>query len=104
MNISIEDDHEAANERAFAGLKIFTRALDLAFPASRRELRVLPVDCRFYGQNGMFGGLVKTLGNQCGLITESHSPCQMEMASEKPDEKVCSLVLRIYGGPKPEGT
>jgi hypothetical protein len=89
-----------ANEQAFESLGAFNRALDRAFPGSRRELQVLPVSCRFYGFNGMFGGLIPTHGNQCGLITDRHAPCQMEMAQRKPDEKTCSLVLRIFGEPE----
>jgi hypothetical protein len=87
----------AANERELAGLQVFNRALDVALPGARRELQVLPVSCRFYGMNGMFGHLVPSLGNQCGLIVDRHAPCQMEMAHQKPDEKTCPLVRRIFG-------
>lgn len=53
------------------------------------------VPCRFYGMNGMSGRLVATHGNQCGLVTNSHSPCAMEMLGDSPDENTCLLVARL---------
>jgi hypothetical protein len=97
-----EQECALANEQALASLKAFTQALDRVFPRSRRELRVMPVSCRFYGMNGMFGALTPTHGNQCGLITDRHAPCQMEIANEAPDEKTCPLVLRIFGATSQE--
>lgn len=62
-----------------------------------RELVVLPIACHFYGKAIGANRFIDTYGNQCALITESHSPCQMEIASQTPDEKICPLVLRIFG-------
>src|SRR3989344_8361901 len=39
--------------------------------------------CPFYGFNGMYGGFIETSGNQCGLVTESHSPCYMEIEGNR---------------------
>jgi hypothetical protein len=36
--------------------------------------------------------LFGTHGNQCALVTASHSPCRMEIAGEEPDWKECVLV------------
>lgn len=52
------------------------------------------MSCRFYGVAvHMMGGtipvIVPTHGNQCGLITNAHSPCAMEMRGETPDWKTC---------------
>lgn len=63
--------------------------------APRRELEVLPVNCRFFGMNGMFGRLVPTGGNQCGLITTAHSPCKMELNGNPIDESRCPLVVQM---------
>lgn len=60
--------------------------------APKRELEVVAVNCRWYGRNGQFGRLVPTGGNQCGLITASHSPCQMERNGYPVDETRCPLV------------
>lgn len=45
--------------------------------------------CPFYGFRGMFGVLMDSKGNQCALITESYSPCQMEMREQQPDWSEC---------------
>ena len=66
-------------------------------PAPRRELSVLPVACHFYGKAIGAARLIDTHGNQCALITERHSPCQMEIANRTPDETTCPLVDRIFG-------
>lgn len=68
--------------------------------APKRELEVLPVTCRFYGMNGQFGRLVPTGGNQCGLITDSHSPCKMERNGNPIDESRCPLVLQLVNEAK----
>ncbi len=47
--------------------------------------------CRFYGMNGMLGELVSTGGNQCALVITSHSPSQMEMHGQVPNEATCPL-------------
>ena len=46
--------------------------------------------CPFYGFNGMFDVMIDSKGNQCALITDSHSPCQMEMQKQRPDWSKCS--------------
>lgn len=51
--------------------------------------------CRFYGKNGMFGTLVDSGGNQCGLWLTSHAPCFMEMENITPDEAKCPFVQMI---------
>lgn len=63
------------------------------------------MNCPFYGcamfatGMGIAGPkpflLFKTDGNQCALITNSHSPCRMEMNDETPDWKTCILVREI---------
>jgi len=68
--------------------------------APARELTVLPVSCRFYGMNGMFGRLVPTGGNQCGLITNKHAPCQMEFNGHDIDESRCPLVHELVAQTK----
>jgi len=49
-------------------------------------------NCPFYGFNGMFGPMLDSGGNQCGLMSGSYSPCAMEMAGQKPDWPTCSVV------------
>jgi hypothetical protein len=67
----------------------------MSAPAPARELRVIPTNCRFYGKNGRFGKLVPTGGNQCGLITASHSPCVMEQNAQPIDETRCDIVVAV---------
>ena len=45
--------------------------------------------CPFYGFNAMMGILIDQNGNQCALITDSYSPCRMEMNSETPEWENC---------------
>ncbi len=45
--------------------------------------------CPFYGFNGMFGSLIDQEGNQCGLITDSYSPCRMEVNEKTPNWHEC---------------
>ena len=45
--------------------------------------------CPFYGFSAARGNLIDTKGNQCALITNSHSPCRMEMNQEDPDWEAC---------------
>lgn len=47
--------------------------------------------CPFYGFNGMHGSLMDSKGNQCALITDSFSPCQMEMAEDNPNWHECGF-------------
>jgi hypothetical protein len=42
-------------------------------------------------------GLVPQGGNQCALVTESYSPCSMEVSDSDPDEKICARVVRRGG-------
>jgi len=44
--------------------------------------------CPFYGFNGMYGHLIDSEGNECA-ITNSYSPCQMEIAGEKVSWENC---------------
>ena len=56
------------------------------------------IGCPFYGKNGMFFehfGLVDQGGNQCGLIFNAYSPCEMEIAGVRPDREKCVLVARF---------
>lgn len=48
-------------------------------------------NCKFYGHSGIMGELFPTGGNQCGMITDSHAPCQMEMEGMEPDWGSCPL-------------
>ncbi len=45
--------------------------------------------CPFYGFNGMFGMMLDSKGNQCALVTGSHSPCAMERGGEQPCWENC---------------
>ncbi len=54
-------------------------------------LQVKRHPCPFYGFNGMFGPLRDSEGNQCALITESYSPCRMEMDGKEPDWNLCPI-------------
>lgn len=47
--------------------------------------------CPFYGFNEMYGSLMDSKGNQCALITDSFSPCKMEMTEENPNWHECPL-------------
>jgi hypothetical protein len=63
--------------------------------APKRELEVVPVNCRFYGKTVFSGRLVATGGNQCALIALTRtepSPCQMEKNGNPIDESRCPLV------------
>lgn len=50
--------------------------------------------CPFYGMSHpiMVGHLLDSEGNQCALITSSHSPCKMEMAGQAPDWDKCGFL------------
>jgi hypothetical protein len=60
------------------------------------------IQCRFYGMNGMHGRLVATRGNQCGLVTNSHAPCAMEIMGDTPNENTCPLVAKVAARVRPE--
>ena len=45
--------------------------------------------CPFYGFYMAPGVLLDSEGNQCALIINSYSPCQMEMLARNPDWKKC---------------
>jgi hypothetical protein len=49
--------------------------------------------CRFYGFHPvpMAKILMPSMGNQCGLMTGSYSPCRMEVAGQVVDFLVCEL-------------
>jgi hypothetical protein len=62
------------------------------------------MNCPFYGramyQTGLIGGprpilLLDTRGNQCAIVTTSHTPCSMEVNGEEPDWKACPLVREL---------
>lgn len=59
--------------------------------------------CPFYGFHATPNFLVDQKGNQCALITDSYSPCQMEMGEEEPNWELCPLrrddieILRSLG-------
>lgn len=61
-----------------------------------------PRDCPFYGctlfmvRPGDYPPfrMWKQLGNRCGLITLSHSPCQMEIRGRPVDWASCTLIQR----------
>ena len=60
-------------------------------PAPYLEVERHP--CPFYGFNGMFrfGDMMDSEGNQCALITDSYSPCQMEMDGDEPNWNLCPI-------------
>jgi len=39
--------------------------------------------------------LVSSNGNQCALLIDTHSPCQMEMMGLAPDADTCPLIKEI---------
>tara|TARA_Y100000034_G_C6888479_1_gene408324 strand:+ start:1185 stop:1526 length:342 start_codon:yes stop_codon:yes gene_type:complete len=48
--------------------------------------------CPFYGFSNLpQNTLIYSGGNQCALITNSFSPCQMEMRKETPDWTKCNF-------------
>jgi hypothetical protein len=47
--------------------------------------------CPFYGFHSTVGVMMDQKGNGCGLITGSHSPCQMEIYINVPNWNNCSL-------------
>lgn len=52
------------------------------------------LDCPFYGFNGMIEGRIMVDSieeNQCGLITNRYSLCQMEMEEQEPNWHECPL-------------
>ena len=63
------------------------------------------MNCPFYGR-ALFGThfprenqppfvLFDQHGNQCAIITGSHSPCRMEIDGEEPNWKTCILVKNM---------
>ena len=87
---SVVDDQKSDGVRApdFRGLRIRERSFPFVSPRINHG-------CRFYGKNGMFGQLVDQGGNQCGLILDSYSPCQMEMSDEFPNLQACALAGKV---------
>ena len=58
----------------------------------RPEQKLQKHRCPHYGFNGMIPKMyISSGGNQCGLITNSHSPCQMEMNKQTPYWNKCLL-------------
>jgi hypothetical protein len=47
--------------------------------------------CPFYGLHSAQGALIDTSRNQCALIIESYSPCQMEVDGQTPYWETCPL-------------
>jgi len=45
--------------------------------------------CPFYGFHMAMGMLMDSSGNQCALITDSYSPCQMKIGDQTPDWSKC---------------
>jgi hypothetical protein len=39
--------------------------------------------------------LIPTHGNQCGIVTGSHSPCRMKIDGLEPDMEACPLLRDI---------
>jgi hypothetical protein len=65
---------------------------DEAFDAwVKSEAKRMGLDCPYYGSSGQGGldNLFPTGGNQCARVATAHSPCQMEMAGEKPIWDLC---------------
>jgi hypothetical protein len=67
------------------------------------------MNCPFYGR-ALYGThypqpnrppfiLFNQHGNQCAIITGSHSPCQMEMQDKEPDWQKCALVRQLRDEP-----
>ena len=46
--------------------------------------------CPFYSFQKIGHAFLDISGNGCGLICDSHSPCQMEMEYKKPDWNNCN--------------
>lgn len=59
-------------------------------------------NCPFYGR-AMYAQmmlpfrflLLNTVGNQCGLVTDRHAPCSLEINGEEVDWKACPRVKDI---------
>jgi len=47
--------------------------------------------CPFYGFHMVRGMLMDQSGNQCALITDSYSPCQMEIRRQTPNWNECQF-------------
>ena len=47
--------------------------------------------CPFYGFHYAMGALIDSNGNQCAMIVDSYSPCQMERNGEEIDWNNCKL-------------
>jgi hypothetical protein len=47
--------------------------------------------CHFYGFFGGMGVMIDQEGNQCALITDSYSPCIMQIDNQTPEWHKCSF-------------
>lgn len=65
--------------------RLFRRSLKQPYRDTQRH------PCPFYGFNGMFGNFFDQKGNQCGLLRDSYSPCQMDPSGERSNWEECSL-------------
>ena len=54
--------------------------------------------CPFYGFNQVYEALIDSKGNQCGLIENSCTPCQMEIGGYEPDWHKCPLNVKENDG------
>ena len=53
--------------------------------------------CPFYGFMTMMNSLTDQQGNQCALVTDRYSPCEMEMEKETPCWDKCGYNLQNEG-------
>lgn len=58
-----------------------------------QELREEERNCPFYGCHDAMGLLIDSGGNQCALISESYSPCKMELEGLPVNWKTCPVFL-----------
>ena len=57
--------------------------------------------CPFYGFAVMRKTMVDQKGNRCALITDSYTPCKMEISGQETDWDKCDYnpnLLAIFGG------
>ena len=69
--------------------KLFYMAEDKKLPTPYIEKERHP--CPFYGFSGMSKLMFDTGKNQCALITDSYSTCQMEVQQQEPNWYKCHM-------------
>lgn len=63
----------------------------ISFPEKPKSVTKQRHKCPFYGFHMTYGLLIDQSGNQCALIEDSYSPCQMEIDNQTPNWDECLL-------------